>query len=203
MLSWLTVIWWMTVSHPHLCRVWEEHPQNKYAAEPAELGSVCPSSVHMRGFKTHALFRKLDLILNAWISVSQTRKLIHTNKAVTFYCLRALTVPACVAERPSSWLNPQTVRDWLTAAVRRNGFVMERGGKKKQTNPRRYCTVLSRDGLSYLHIPRRWYYDHTLHGSLFEMFLREAWSMNILWALKINCLQWSKPTVPRWFPLKY
>lgn len=60
----------------------------------------------------------------------------------------------------------------------------------KLTNLSRDCTVLSRVSYGI---------DITIThfmGTLFEMFLREAW------ALKINCLQWSKTIVLRSFPLK-
>lgn len=101
------------------------------------------------------------------------------------------------AKCPSDWFNPQSV--WNSLLLYRKWF--GNGGKTDKSQQILHCTVMGRG--SYLHLSWHWYYNHTLHGTLFEMFLREAWSINILWALKINCLQWSKTTALHWFPLKF
>ena len=116
--------------------------------------------------------------------------------------LIALTVPATITKCSFPWfhLTQPGTNCYYTSKRLRNW-----DGRRQIPAHTVLCITRGGGGggLSYLHLSRHWYYNHTFPGSLFEMFLREAWSLNSLWTLKINCLQWSKTTGRHWFPLKF
>lgn len=174
------------------CEHWDRLWHNRYPALDKQKKMV-GSKEHKKGIKQ----KKKEVFYVHECNCHRRKPTLKqcSVETVTFTAFLALTVSMSASKHPSNWFNPQTVWDWLLLNMK---FLSNCRKTEKSQNI--YTTVLSGNDLN---VSWHWYYNHTLHGRLSEKFLREAWSINILLTLKINCLQWSKTTVLSRFPLKF